>query len=191
MLMVLEKKPVEWATPEPNISGTWYIVVVEPQQEARVYSWLKGWRFDAYFPQYKKMVRGNYGKSWPKERPMLPGYVFASFDVSQNAWKNIPTFPGVRRIIMVDERPVPVPESALYHIRKAEDRAKTDFGKRKRPKIECRVGDQVWIMDHFSFTGLQGEVVEILDAKGKIILHIDLLGQKTRTVVGAHQVLVV
>lgn len=192
MLMVLEKKlPAEWVTPEPNISGTWYIIVVEPQQEGIVEAWLKGWRFPCYFPKQPKSVKSNYHKRRVVMRPMLPGYLFTSFDVSQSVWKNIPTFPGVRRIIMVDERPVPVPESALYHIRREADRAAAEFGTRKRLPMPCKVGDWVQITEHFSFTGFFGRVVALLDNKERIILHLDLFGRQTPVEVGVHQIRVV
>jgi transcriptional antiterminator NusG len=191
MLMVPSKVIEEWATPEPNISGTWYIVVVEPQQEGRVYAWLKGWGFESYFPQQPKSVKSNYHKRRVVMRAMLPGYILTSFDVSQNVWKNIPTFPGVRRIIMVDERPVPVPEAALYFIRREASRAASEFGTRKRLPMPCKVGDWVQITEHFSFTGFFGRVVQLLDNKERIILHLDLFGRQTPVEVGVHQIRVV
>jgi transcriptional antiterminator NusG len=173
------------------INGTWYIVVVEPQQEGAASGGLIGRRFATYFPQQPKSIRSNYHKRRVVMRPMLPGYVLVSFDVSQNHWKRINSVSGVRRILMVDERPVPVPESALYWIRKEEARAAADFGKRKRTPIGCKVGDWVQITEHFSFTGYVAQVVEILDGKGRIRLLVDLFGRKTPVEVSAQHVRVV
>lgn len=186
------REMVEVSDEKPDIiNATWFIVVVEPQQESTASAGLIGRRFATYFPQQPKSIRSNYHKRRVVMRPMLPGYVLTSFDVRQNGWKRINSVPGVRRILMVDERPVPVPESALYWVRKEEARAAADFGRRKRIPMPCKEGDWVQLVEHPSFTGLFGQVVSILDKQERITLEIDFFGRLTRIEVSANQVRVV
>lgn len=186
------REMVEDSDAKPEvINGTWYIVVVEPQNENIASAGLIARRFATYFPQKPKSIKANYHKRRVVMRPMLPGYVLTSFDVGKNDWKRINSVPGVRRILMVEERPVPVPETALHFIRKEEMRAAAEFGTRKRQPMPCGVGAWVQIVEHFSFTGFFGQVTQLLAQKEKLVLHLDLFGRQTPVEVSVNQVRVV
>lgn len=186
------REMVEAAAEKPEvINGTWYIVVVEPQRENTASAGLIARRFATYFPQHPKRIKQNYHKRRVVMRPMLPGYVLTSFDATQNDWKRIKSVPGVRRILMIDERPVPVAESALHFIRKEEMRAAAEFGTRKRQPMPCAVGAWVQIVEHFSFTGFFGQVTQLIAERERLVLYLDLFGRQTPVEVSVNQIRVV
>lgn len=174
--------------PTPLITDTWYVLATETQQEAAAAAGLIGRRIPAYCPQHPKSIRQNYHKRRTVMRPMLVGYILTGWDGSAKQWNRIHGVAGVRRLLQVNDRPVPVPEAALTYLRTKEAEAMANFGKRKRAPIGCKVGDWVQIVEHFSFTGLLGHVVAILDKQDRITLEVGFFGRLTRVDVSAQQV---
>jgi transcription antitermination factor NusG len=178
--------------PEPEaeiIDGLWYVCVSESQQEVAAATGLHSRGFSFYLPTYPKIIKGSYRIPRTVYRPMLPGYLFASFDPNENGWKSIPAISGIRRIMMTNEQPIPVPEAALAFIRQREAQMQADFGTGKRRwPMPVAVGAWVQIRDHTSFGGLFGRVIQLLAEKGKLVLEIELLSRKTRVELPADSV---
>lgn len=167
-----------------------YVVQTAPGSEHMASGGLVGKGFPSYFPREPKSVKQNYLKRRLVWRPMLPCYVFTSFEPGTERWKRIFSIAGVVRLLMYGSRPVPVPEPCMSRIRQreAEKAAKAE---RKLVEITVKVGEWVQIVEHHSFSGFFGQVTELLEAKQRIIVEVELFGRQTPLEVSVNQVRVV
>lgn len=167
-------RPLE---PECDVHRRWHVVQTEPQQEKNVGERLREeCKLDAFCPTEPRMVRVNPVKHRMTFRPMLPGYVFAGFDPWWDRWQVIPRLRGVLRLLMIEQRPVPIPDPIIDHIRNREIEM---AGGRiaKGPPITIRVGALLRILDPFSFAGLFGHAVEIDQDEHRLCVEIDIFGR--------------
>jgi transcription antitermination factor NusG len=162
-----------------EIVGPWYVVICLPQQESVAAAGLIGRRFRAYLPTEMRSVRVNAIRRRAQMYPMFPCYLFASFDVCDERWKRVFNIAGIRKVIMIDERPVPIPDEAMARIRDKE--AELAQGKsRAFPPLRVKVGDWVQLVDLGSFTGLFASVTET-DLKAQSVqLELTLFGAARR-----------
>jgi len=168
----------------------WHAAIVQPQFDRLVVEGLTIWGCKGYSPQEPKRVRHKWprtGFTWVK-RPMMPGYVFVSFDSAGERWKYLTNIPGLLRVIQYDERPIPIPTEAMARMWNKE----AELGAGKFPKnadpLPCKQNDWVQIIDHASFSGLMGKVRELFDTKGRCIVELDLFGRLTPVEVSGNQV---
>lgn len=174
----------------PEVTGTWYVVLTLPRHEAIAAAGLIGRRFGAYYPQQIRSVKVNAVKRKSKSYPMFPGYIFVSFDVKTERWKRVNSIAGVRKVLMVEEKPVPIAEEAMIRIREKE--AEMNTGKSmKAPPMPVHVGAWVQIVEHFSFTGLFGRVVETDARKQAVTVELLLFGSPRPVQMSVNQVKVV
>lgn len=185
----LTAPPPSEALEPPPLVGTCYVVQVQPQRESMASGGLIGKGFPAYCPYEPKSVRANYLQRRTVMRPMLPGYVFTSFDLRERRWPRIFTIPGVIRLLMLQDRPVPVPEPAIHRI-KQQEASKALGPKRKHAPLPVQEGDWVQIMAG-SFTGFFGRVAVLVEPKARIVVGVDLFGRQTPVEVSVNQVQVV
>jgi hypothetical protein len=75
---------------------------------------------------------------------MLTGYIFAGSDVA------------VERLLLIRERPAPIPEAPIEHLRRKEAKLNGDRISHwaKGPPITVNVGSFLRILESFAFAGL-------------------------------------
>lgn len=172
--------------PPCDLQRRWHVVHTEPQQEIKVAERVDAAHMDAYLPKEPKSVRINTVKRRTILRPMLPGYVFVGFDIRFDPWESICDMRGVLKLFMIALRPVPIPDKAIDRIREKE--VETLTGKRRLPVIAFKIGGLVQIIEHLSFQGLLGPAVDIIRAKQRLVVELDIFGQKTPVELSVDQV---
>jgi len=166
-------RPLE---PAVNLQRRWHVVQTEPQQEGKVETALKDMNLDAYNPKEPRKVRKRAEFYRTVFRPMLTGYLFAGFDVDADSWQGIPEMRGVIRLLMIEERPVPIADYVMVHLRTRE--AERSNGRCANIPIDIKIGVIVRILEPFSFQGLFGKVADINLKRREIGVDIDIFGQK-------------
>lgn len=161
--------------PATELHRRWYVVQVEPQQECKVADAIVKMKLDVFNPQQPRKVRVNPCRHRMVKRPLVPGYVFAGFDMRER-WQAVIDIHGAVRLIMIGERPVPVPEKFIEHLRQKEIEENGGCAT-KGPKIRLVVGQFVRILEPVAFAGLWGVVIEIDEEKRKIKVEIDIFGR--------------
>ena len=97
----------------------WYVAETHPQSETRALDHLRRQGFAAYLPRYLKR-RSHARKVDTVRAPLFPGYLFVCMDVARTQWRAIRSTLGIRHLICVGEKPVPVPEGVVEEIRANE-----------------------------------------------------------------------
>lgn len=168
----------------------WYIALTLPRQEGIAAAGLIGRRFSCWYPTERKSVKLNGNTRTLRFYPMFPGYVFISFDALEDAWKRINVIPGVRRVLTVGEKPVPIASEAMEHIR-GKERELIQRKVKRLPAILVKAGDWVQLVEHLSFTGLFGKVAATNRKTQRVTVELDLFGRVVPVLVSAEQVKVV
>lgn len=172
--------------PELSLSRRCYLLQTAPQKENRVQDALLDAGLDAYLPKEPVSVRLNGMTRRTTTRPMLPGYLFPIFDVHRDRWQSIPEMRHVIRLFMIEERPVPIPDSAIEHIRAREIEASMR-GKARRAAPWIKLGAWVQFVE-MPWIGLVGQVETLLEGRERIKVAIDLFGRQTPVEVSVNQV---
>lgn len=184
------------ARPEPDaaLSRKTYLLQTMAQQEGRVVDALRDAGLDAYCPKEPKSVKVNAVKRRIIERPMMSGYVFPIFDLHRDNWQIIRPerdgrgMKGVIRLFMVMEWPVPVPDAAIDQIKYHETTAAMRGKGRDRRRSPFKLNDWVQIDDYGPWQGFIGQVLEVLAARQRIKVGIDVFGRLTPVEVSVNQV---
>jgi len=98
----------------------WYVAETHPQSEARALDHLRRQGYAAYLPRYLKRRR-HARRTDTVKAPLFPGYLFVCMDVARTQWRAIRSTLGIRHLICVGEKPVPVPPGVVEEIRANED----------------------------------------------------------------------
>jgi len=91
----------------------WYALTVKHHHEKRVAQALEGRGVQHYLPLYRSFHRSG-GRMQPVLLPLLPGYIFASFDISNRL--SVLTIPSVGSIVCIARAPAPIAASELQSI---------------------------------------------------------------------------
>jgi len=98
----------------------WYVAETHPQSESRALDHLRRQGYAAYLPRYLK--RRRHARRVDTVRaPLFPGYLFVCMDVARTQWRAIRSTLGIRHLICVGDKPMPVPQGVVEEIRANED----------------------------------------------------------------------
>ncbi len=179
-----------------DIDLKWHVLLTEPSRERVAAARLKGMGFGPYVPTFQKLtsytVRSMFGVTRRKrliERPLFPGYLFMPLNV---AWSFGPMYdvPGLRvgerrncsPFLKINGQFVTLSEDQMAIIREVTHRINNpeDLG------LPYKVGDTVRILDG-PFAERLAEI-STLDDSERIMLLLELLGQKTKVFVSARHI---
>lgn len=128
----------------------WYAIQTHAKQEGRAESNLLSWNVETFVPRYLSRRRQEF-RSEPTctVKPLFPGYIFARF-AAETMFHKIRYTRGVRSIVSIGGRPVPVEDAVISMImsRHGED----GF---IRLGNEIKPGDEVVVRDG-TFSGFEG-----------------------------------
>lgn len=164
--------------PACSLQRRWHVVQVEPQQEAKVTRALLGEGMDVFSPTVPRRIRVNRVMHRIVQRPMLVGYTFVGFDAvgEEHRWGKIGEMRGVLRLLTIGERPVPVPNEIIDHLKRKE--VELSGGPVSRgPPITLNVGAIARIIEPLSFAGLFGKVVSVDQKARRVGVELDIFGR--------------
>jgi len=127
--------------------------------------------FNVLVPIEKKTKIKN-GKRKVVEEKIFPGYVLVEMDVTDESWYVVRNTPNVTGFIGVGSVPTPVSEEEIKSLKKRMGEEDPKF------KIDVVLGDLVRITEG-PFKNLEGKVVVVDEAKGKIKVNVSMFGRET------------
>lgn len=173
----------------PQPQDQWYVVQVLSGQEMKVRDNLRR-RIEAeemsdlvyeILVPTERVSEVKGGRKTETNRKFFPGYVIVNMHLLDErnklvdrTWYFIRETPGVINFAGAKDSPSPMPrhevESMLAQIKEREDSVK--------PAIQFETGDSVTVADG-PFEGQTGVVAEINEAKGEIMVSVNIFGRET------------
>ncbi|MFA4942803.1 MAG: transcription termination/antitermination protein NusG [Patescibacteria group bacterium] len=127
--------------------------------------------FNVLVPTEKKTKIKN-GKRKIVEEKVFPGYVLVEMIVTDESWYVVRNTPNVTGFIGVGSTPTPVGDEEIKGLMKRMGQEDPKF------KIDVEVGDLVQITEG-PFKAMEGKIVNIDEAKGKIKVNVSMFGRET------------
>jgi transcriptional antiterminator RfaH len=159
---------------------SWYLAQLKPNSMKIANRNLKRQGFPTFLP-VEEVTKRAKSKFVTAERPIFPGYIFVSFDVTKGGWRAINSTNGITRLVSFGKDPALVPLDIISGLMLRCDVQ----GKLMSPKL-LSPGDQV-AMTHGPFADFLAEV-EKTDPDRRVWILLDIMGGKTRVAVNAEQV---
>jgi transcriptional antiterminator RfaH len=160
----------------------WYAVHTRPQAEATALENLLRQGYAAYLPRYRTQIR-HARRLKTVLRPLFPRYLFAGVDRTATRWRPMLSTVGVSDVVRAGDEPIPVATSVLDVLRQQEEAGALDRLAGRRP---LRLGDLVQISAG-AFEDMIGRLVDLRD-EDRVIVLLDILGRKVRTVIAAEAI---
>lgn len=165
----------DYSSEKPPASDVqdWYVVRTKPKNEQRARLNLLRQRFNVFLPVEEKQQRRGKRQTITL-KPLFPGYLFVSLDISQPGWSTIDNTFGVFHLLRgEDAKPQRVPHNVIATLIDRTD----ENGKLLPPEI-IRAGDKMRIVQG-PFSDWIAEVIDSSDER-RIQLLFDLMGQAVR-----------
>jgi len=129
--------------------------------------------FNILIPTEKKIKIKN-GKRKVVCEKIFPGYVLIEMIVTDDSWYVVRNTPNVTGFIGAGTIPTPVNEKEITDLQKRIGVEEPKF------KIDVSINSPVRIIDG-PFKNLEGKVIDIDEAKGKIKIFVSMFGRETPT----------
>jgi transcription elongation factor/antiterminator RfaH len=152
----------------------WYVAQTLPYQELRAEVQLRQQGFWSFLPRMIKTVR-HARKMHDVKAPVFPGYIFVAFDQLRDRWQAVNSTLGVRRLIVANDRPVPVPRGLTETFIEScgvDDVMRFDGGLSSGQSVRVIRG---------AFVDLIGRIEQI-DANGRVRILLDMMGGEVSVV---------
>ena len=127
--------------------------------------------FGVLIPTEKKIKIKN-GQRKVIEEKIFPGYVIVEMIVTDESWYVVRNTPNVTGFIGTGTIPTPISEEEIKGLQKRMGVDEPKF------KIDISIGSPIKIVDG-PFKNLEGKVVNIDEAKGKIKAMLSMFGRET------------
>lgn len=160
----------------------WYLVYCKARQEDTAARGLKEQGYAVYLPMLR-VRRRRRGGAITVEQPLFPRYLFVAPSASTQSIGPAQFTAGVQKLVRFGTLYLPVPEIVVAVLRKRED---PEIGCHRLEAPAMKRGDRVRI-DSGTFEGIEG-VFEARTGRDRVIVLLDLLGQRTRTEVSLEEI---
>lgn len=127
--------------------------------------------YNILIPKEKKIKIHN-GKRKVIEEKIFPGYILVEMIVTDDSWYAVRNTPNVTGFIGTGNTPTPVSDEEVKDLQKRMGVEEPKF------QIDVSVGSPVRIVDG-PFKNLEGKVIEVDEAKGKIKVLLSMFGRET------------
>jgi len=150
----------------------WYAVNTHPAAEAKACFNLKRQGWETFYPKTLKTIKS--GRRIRSElRPFFPGYVFVSLDTRLDGWRAVDSTLGVRAIVKNGDLPSAVPRGIVEGLMQmTEEDGRIVF------TSHLKAGENVRFLSG-PFADMVG-ALERLDANGRVLVLLDILGRVTQ-----------
>jgi transcription antitermination factor NusG len=154
----------------------WFAVNTHPASEYTACRHLEYQGLQTFLPQVLRTIRS--GRRIKTElRPHFPGYVFVRLNLDSDPWRSVDNTRGVRGLVKAGEKPVALPVGVVEALQEMTlENGQISFSS------VLRTGTNVKFLAG-PFAEMIGSL-ERLDAKGRVLVLLDLLGRRTH--VSAH-----
>ncbi len=122
----------------------------------------------------EEIAQMRRGKKITAKRRFFPGYVIVKMDMTEHAHHAVKNLPKVTGFLGADNKPVPVRQSEIDHIRKQVQEGID----RPHPSITFEVGEQVRVADG-PFASYNGIVEEVNIERARLKVSVSIFGRST------------
>ena len=186
-----EPTPEEGATPQPDkpieVAGEdkkrWYVVKVQSGREESIKDAIErrvkieGLQdlFGQIVIPVEKVTEMRKNKRVVKERKLYPGYLMVNLEFNDRMLYLFRETSGVGDFVGggLNKPPLPMKDDEVQRMQKSQGQPTTDIGVQKS---RFDKGDRVKVRDG-TFAGMEGEVKEVLEAKGALRVELTIFGR--------------
>jgi len=175
------------ATPDELPASTnlkWYVVKVQSGREESIKEAIeKKVKIEGLLHLFgqiviptEKVSEMRKGKRYVRERKLLPGYLMAQVEFNENMLYLFRDTSGVGDFVGagLNKKPLPMSENEIKKwVKLPGDTPSTPTDTKESPFSE---GDKVKVKDGM-FSGMEGSVKQILEAKGAVIVELTIFGR--------------
>jgi transcription elongation factor/antiterminator RfaH len=148
----------------------WYVIHTQACREFRAATNLRNQGFVIFLPKRHKTIR-HARKLYTVEAVFFPGYLFIALDLTRQQWRCVNSTFGVNRLVMLGERPRPVPYGIVEALWATADNRGI-----LRLSEHLRIGSRVRLMAGPFAEHLAS--LDSLDGGGRVRVLLDILGRK-------------
>ncbi len=154
------------------MSKDWFVIQFKPNSHYQAKKNLNRQGFKTFLPLHEITSRkaSRFVKS---TKPLFPGYMFVSFNKTENKWHKIRNTYGVSRLITVNSSLKSIPSTFIDSLMK-----RYDSSGKLIPIVEMKKGDKVEILEG-PFANFIASV-EKYESEQRIWILMDLMGRKTK-----------
>jgi transcriptional antiterminator RfaH len=157
---------------DPAADPRWYVVRTLPRMEATAEAHLMRQAFDVFLPR-ARTTRRHARRVETVRAPLFPGYGFVRLDLARQRWSPVNGTIGVASLVMVRDRPAPVPPGIVEGLLAAvNEDGVIDLDHDYRP------GDPVRLVSG-PFAGELGVLLR-LDRHGRVEMLLSLVNGRVR-----------
>jgi transcriptional antiterminator RfaH len=159
--------------------ASWYLVYAKPRQEELAAQGLREQGYAVYLPKLsqRRRVRGRLAEV---NGALFPRYLFVAPGRPEQSIAPVDSTPGVQKLVRFGALYLPVEEGVIEALKAREDR---ETGCHRLGLPELVPGTRVRI-DTGPFAGFEG-IFEARAGQDRVVILLDLLGQRARTIVSA------
>jgi transcriptional antiterminator RfaH len=158
----------------------WYLIYTKPRQELIAVANLQNQAYTAFAPQVSVKKRTNQGWKQVNE-PLFPNYVFIQLDDVADDWKPIRSTRGVSGFVRFGSGlPAPISDALMLPLLALDWQQVSE-----QLSIYPKVGDRVNVSIGETWVSA---LVTADDAKGRVEVLLNLLGQEQSLWVDSHRV---
>ena len=118
---------------------TWYALQHKPAQGDRAVQHLQNQDIACFYPKIE-VEKIKAGKRTQKLEPLFPGYVFVNLEQTDPMWAKLRSTRGVLRIVSFANRPAPIDDEVIAHIKSSMDKVAEQGGIKPGQAIELDDG---------------------------------------------------
>ncbi|MBF9050466.1 transcriptional activator RfaH [Roseobacter sp. HKCCD9010] len=160
--------------------ATWFLAQLKPNSVKIAERNLERQGFRTFLP-VEEVTKRAKSRFLTTKRPVFPGYIFVSFDISVGGWRAINSTNGITRLVSFGRDPAPVPPDIVSGLI-----LRCDALGELMPSKLLSSGDRV-VMTHGPFANFVAEVEQI-EPDHRIWILLNIMGGKTRATIDAGQV---
>jgi transcription antitermination factor NusG len=160
----------------------WYVLLIEPQQEVKVYTQLKSYQLNVYLPLVPHVTtRGVRRTKVPVFRPMMRGYLFVDAASLDAGMAHIERQPAIHRFLQFGDSYATVADAVIDRVRHIEQ----ELARPKTVQSIWSVDEVVRISDG-PFAGLNATITDLANGR-RIRVDIALMRRAVSTTMDASQ----
>ncbi len=148
---------------------SWYALQHKPAQGDRALAHLQNQGIACFYPKVS-VEKFRAGKRVKSREPLFPGYLFVSLEQTDPMWAKLRSTRGVIRIVGFGNRPVPIPDEILEHIKTSLNAVEEKGGIRPGDPVELQEGP---------FKGLNA-IFQAYDGEERAIVLISFMQKQQR-----------
>lgn len=154
-------------------NSRWYVAQTLARREIGAALQLQRQGFHTFLPQMLKTVR-HARQLRTVRTAVFPGYVFVKLDLSRDRWRSVNGTINVSRLIMAEDKPLPVPNGIVEALEAYGDASGLCHFDR-----DLKVDDQVRVVAG-PFAQIIGRIAT-LDDKGRARVLLEIMGGAVMT----------